>query len=165
MLPMKDLQRHVAWASVGPTTLRKMVPRGGRRCACRFLSTIDLSSLHHAKFADLLDVWTDELSKRLEDRWGPARKAMNLFLRDLSYNTWLRKEFNLGSYESQFEVPLDGKVMLYIREENANLPTLSVVSLNKEVSNKYQAEAFKIAKAKGFARVHLDLLIWSLEAA
>ena len=109
MLPLPQLQRHLAWCSVGPTTLRRMVRVGGR--------------------------------------WGPARKSLNLFLRDVTYNYLLRDAHGLARREAELEVPLAGIVMSKIRGcGHANLPEISVVSLTSAVSAGYQQAASTLAQ-------------------
>ncbi len=114
-----------------------------------------------------LDEWTEELVGR-DIPWGPARKSLNLFLRDLSYNYMTRIEYGLADCERDLEVPLDGKVMAAIRREKqsaAYLQQLAVKRLTPEISATYQHEAGLIAKKKGIFRVELDLEWWSEEAA
>jgi hypothetical protein len=161
MPPLLDLQRHLAWCAVAPTTLRGMLAVGGRRLVCNYLSGIDLTALRDGVFPPLLDRWSDELSGRLDQRWGPARKAINLFLRDVTYNVWLRDAHSLPGIEAALELPLDGVIMSAIRRlDSTGLPKVSVIGLTRELSEGYQQAAAGIAAAKGIARVHLDVVLW-----
>lgn len=162
-----DLQRNIAWRAVGPTTLRKMVPAGGRKVVCEYLAKIQLCGISKEKLSDMLNEWTGELQEKLSelnnDRaryWGPSRKSINLFLRDISYNYVTRKEYGFEAFDECLEVPLDGLVMAGIRRDGsaANLNRCAVIGLNPEWSLEYQDAAKSIAEAKEMNRVDLDIL-------
>ena len=138
-----------------------MLKNGGRRIVCTYLAQINLDEIEPTKLSKALDRWTEELSRELGDRWGPARKALNLFLRDASYNVWTRARYKFEAFESHLEVPLDGKVMKAIqRESGVALPTVAVKRLTPEVSTQYQNTAQSLAEKARTLRVHLDLK-WS----
>jgi hypothetical protein len=140
-----------------------MLQPGGWRIACDYLADLDPRPLGPGKVLEVLDGWTDDLSGRLGGNlWGPARKALNLFVRDLAYNAWTRPEYRLADCEGELEVPLDGVVMAKIRGwSNKRLRTVTVKSLTPGDSAEYQAEASRYARDEGLdARVHLDLLLW-----
>jgi hypothetical protein len=117
-------------------------------------------------FARRLDQATKRLIARLPTRaqkWGVARKALNLFLRDAFYSTYLRKRFKLARAEASYEIPLDQIVTGRIQPlSGANLPAWSGVKhLTPAVSAKYQSAAAAQASDLGMARVHLDIYLWS----
>ena len=141
-----------------------MVKRGGRRAICNYFETIDLRKISTQGLVKIRNTWTKQLVRDYEIAWGPARKAVNLFLRDLSYNFMTRKEYGLSKHDEDLEVPLDGKVMTRIRAEahDTNLDRTTVIALTEEMSEKYQLAALKIAKQqKKVYRVDLDLQWWS----
>lgn len=95
--------------------------------------------------------------------WGVARKALNLFLRDAFFNTYLRKRFKLLRAEACCEVPLDGVVANGLRMRlPKKLPSWpGVRPLTKEVSDAYQTAAMQEARRMHFSRVHLDIYLWT----
>jgi hypothetical protein len=170
MTLLDDLQHHIAWSSVGASTLHNMVDAGGLKTVHEFLYSLDLSTLQNQDFSKLLNSWTRKLNKKLGgDRWGPARKSINLFLRDATYNHVLRREFHLNEIECCLEIPLDSKTMNGIRtypDPNAlplfgPFPKPAVKRLDHKTSNSYQKAALEIAKIEGINRVDLDLKWWS----
>ena len=166
MIPQKELQRHIAWCAIGPTTLRRMCPPGGRRAVCKWLSEASLEPLRDDDLTATNDVWTRNICDKTRIPWGASRKSINLFLRDLAYNWHMRQIFCLGAKESELEVPLDSKVMTALRRQAAtDLPMCSVVDLNPALSECYQRAAEEEARRRGIARVHLDLLYWAADPA
>lgn len=156
------LQRHLAFAAIAPTTLRGMLPVGARPLVCEALATLPLAELTNAEFAPLLDDWTDQLRDKIDAAWGPMRKALNLFLRDASYNVWTRDAFALDQVEPLLEIPLDGIVMRQLRARTRHsLATVPVIGLTEAISDTYQDAATLLAREKGELRVHLDLELWN----
>lgn len=103
------------------------------------------------------------LPKRAVRRWGAARKALNLFLRDCTYNHHLRARYGLGKIELWLEVPLDRYVAMALRgePEGSELPRWQGLKrLNGRASRKYQDVAQKVADRIVTSRVHLDLRYW-----
>ena len=48
--------------------------------------------------------------------WGTARKALNIFLRDALYTTYLSKRYGLPRAEASLEIPLDSITAVRLRE-------------------------------------------------
>ncbi len=124
----------------------------------------------HRSFARRLREATYRLQRRLPRRaarrWGVARKALNLFLRDCTYDHHLRAHYGLGKIEPWLEVPLDSYVALALRDEpeGADLPRWnSLKALRGAESRKYQSTAQKVATRMRIRRVHLDLYYWRNE--
>jgi hypothetical protein len=101
--------------------------------------------------------------------WGAARKALNLFLREVVYNKFLSERYGLSinfeecnSQIEYLEVPLDGHVAKGIKERVVkNLPVWEGIrNLTPIVSKLYQDAAMQIAEEEGVARIHLDLILW-----
>jgi hypothetical protein len=162
MPPIRDLQRHVAWYSLGPTTLRRMVKEGQLRLIRDVLSNSDLAAFRQGVFQQILDSWTEGLVRTLSIPWGPVRKSLNLLLRDTTYNVWLREAYELSSIEADLEVPLESITMLNIRNHGYSiLEKVSVKNLDSRLSASYQEAAMLFGNRKGTARVHLDVLFWS----
>ncbi len=162
-MPNLDLlQKHLAFAAIAPTTLRGMLPIGTRQSVCETLAGLPLAALTQAEFATALDDWTDHLCNQVGAAWGPMRKAVNLYLRDASYNVWTREAFVLDRVEPMLEIPLDGIVMRKLRKRaSRRIATVSVIRLTKSISDAYQDVATALAKDRGEHRVHLDLELWN----
>jgi hypothetical protein len=160
--PLASLQRHLAFSAIGPTTLRNMFQLPGcRKAICRQLAEINLDDLKHLGVAAALDRWTGLLQART-GVWGPSRKALNLFLRDASYNYWTRGEYHFEVFENELELPLDGVVMRALRHLDSGLPRAPPVkSLRHEMSDLFQRTALQVAADRGVFRVHLDLALWN----
>ena len=75
---------------------------------------------------------------------------------------YLRDAFSLQSAEDFFEVPLDSISGRALYEEaEGRLPRWETVrGMTPSLSDKYQAEASRLAALKGIPRVHLDAIWW-----
>ena len=162
------VQHKVAISAIPPSTFRGS--KAGLVAAAReFLRTLDLSGFavsDSKRFATSLDRMTVKFWKTLprgSGSWGVARKALNLFLRDAFYNTYLRKRFKLLRAESCLEIPLDGVVAHRLRRLlPRKLPAWPGVKLlTKEVSDAYQMAAMHEAHKMNLSRVHLDIYLWT----
>lgn len=167
------LQRRIATIAIGPSTARRMGPKGTIDAVRSFLWSIDLKTLSETSAPDFvrsLDNHTDGLIKALPDgaqRFGPARKFLNLFLADVLYSRHLCKAWPLLHLEECLEVPLDSHVALALREEPEGraLPRwTTVIGLTHADSDRFQEAASVIARRHQCARVHLDLIYWRRDA-
>jgi hypothetical protein len=154
---------------LGAAAARNMGPAGLVTVTRRFTAALDLVSVvarGPRQFPQKLDDLTDDLRSsfpRGGQAWGPARKFLNLFLRDALYNFYLREAFQLDGIEEALELPLDSHVARGLRgeAEGARLPGWkSVKSLTPNESAKFQEVAAAVASRQGIARVHLDLGYW-----
>ncbi|MBV8356760.1 MAG: hypothetical protein JO189_02325 [Deltaproteobacteria bacterium] len=102
--------------------------------------------------------------------WGTARKCLNIFLRDATYNYYMRNRYGLEVIEPLLEVPLDNNVEKGIRRDMRRLkpplpPLLefengafSIIDLKREQHESYQNAAEWIAREEYRThRVHLNL--------
>ena len=165
----REMQRHVAMVSVVGTTVRTMAPSGSTKRIQGFLKSLDLclvSDTDADRFAETLDNLTEQLRNVGENEplyWGPARKFINLFLRDATYNCLLRHDYRLHSIEPFLELPLDSHVATALRAdyEGIALPEFTrVIDVDPVFSASYQTVASAIAAREGVVRVHLDLKYW-----
>jgi hypothetical protein len=117
-------------------------------------------------YVEFLDQHTNDLLNKVNVLWGTARKSINLFMRDMTYNYWIRDELGLEAIEHQLEVPLDSKTMTAISSHRLGegLDPVRVINLAPEISRKFQTSAAQIADERGIARVHLDLEWWSADS-
>lgn len=123
-----------------------------------------------------LDQATEDLSGRLcPKNWGAARKALNLFLRDVMYDACLPVHHKLeGSLLCWLELPLDSRSVRFIKSEGkaiakqdgtCKLPLapkgkFTIRDLVKPQSNQLQKYASVVASHKGYKRVELDEEAW-----
>jgi hypothetical protein len=171
--PRPDLEAairsRVTRIAVGPSTVRG-TPSGTAKAARRFLRTLPLRSFSartREEFIRTLDRFTVKLQAALPvhgQRWGVARKVLNIYLRDRVYSAHLRSTYGLGRVESFCEVPLDSITARKLCEsgEGSELPAWpGVGGLTPEVSARYHAVANQIARARKLHAVHLDVFWWS----
>jgi hypothetical protein len=178
------VRRQVAELAVGASTLRNQGGSGLVRIAREHFKQVNLTKYSSAnnqdEFSRLLDDDTDKLMRSFppgaQQNWGAARKAMNLFLRNSTYNRFLFHEFGLARIEKWLEVPLDNDVAKGLISDFQNgkfvLPTgtllpdwKNIKSLKQEENKLFQNAAQALADSKGIARVHVDLLYWRTRTA
>ena len=160
------MQNRTAEIAVGVSTVRGR-PSGTIANARKFLKSVDLLQFRvqvEEDFQKQLDIVANNLANFLD--WGGARKVLNIFLRDVLYNYYLRGHFEFGQIEKWLELPLDGHVAksLLGEPEGKNLPRWNgIIRLNKKVSDQYQDTAKRVAVRHGIYPVSLDLIYWRAE--
>lgn len=164
-----DMQRYIAVTTVGPSALRNQGGPGVIETAQRFLAALDMRifTVHDEKtYLEVLDTTTLELQQGLprdSRNWGAARKALNLFLRDICYNRFLSDKYSLALLEPWMEIPLDSLVATALKRRvgRGGLPTWpGLKGLTPSISWQFQHRAKDWADAEGISRVHLDMRIW-----
>jgi len=168
-----DMQRYIAVTTVGPSALRKQGARGVLKTAQDYLGSTDLyrfRAADEAGFLRALDDATEELRSAFPcgaQNWGAARKALNLFLRDICYNRFLYDKLEGASDpEDWMEIPLDNLVAKALgrRSRRGELPRWpGLKGLTAKVSSEFQAFAKRVATEEGISRVHLDMQLWKAE--
>lgn len=111
----QKMQRYIVNSSVDITVLR-LRPEGTVQAAQNYLCAFDLTQLATPNsFRDVLDATTADLSDAFPfPSWGHARKCLNIFLRRVVYDHYLRQRYGLGAIEQALEVPLDKNVAVGI---------------------------------------------------
>jgi hypothetical protein len=69
-----------------------------------------------------LNRWTEELRKKLPkkaNKWGTARKAINVFMIQVFLNRYLSKEYDLEKLKDILETPLDSQATKELRHHGA----------------------------------------------
>ncbi|MCH7914904.1 MAG: hypothetical protein IH856_18035 [Deltaproteobacteria bacterium] len=164
-----DMQRYIAVTTVGPSALRNQGRPGVIETARRFLSALDIRTLavnDEKSFLAVLDTTTAKLRQRLpldSQHWGAARKALNLFLREICYNRFLSHRYSLALLEPWMEIPLDSLVAAALKSHvgRGGLPNWAgLKGLTPPVSLRFQHAAKDWADAEVISRVHLDMRIW-----
>ncbi len=163
-----SLQRRTAEVAIGPSTLRNQGAPGVVQAARDALLREELARFVVASqedFARELNLATVRLQRKLPRpaQWGTARKALNIFLRDVLYNTYLAREFGFRRIERWLELPLDSYTVKALRRERIadDLPRWpGVGKVTPATYALYQAAAEEAAQKRQIARVHLDILWW-----
>ena len=162
------VQRKVATSAVGPSALRGQ-GRGVLSVSQLFLASLSLARVPQStegRFMIWLDRQTDALLDALPVNgrpWGAARKAINLFLRDVLYNHYLSRQYAFRRVERWLEVPLDSAVARGLKTKAGRgiLPRWpGLKHLDADLSHQYQVFASDHANALKIERVHLDMYLW-----
>lgn len=165
---LETMRQRTAVVAVGPSALRGQ-GKGVLQATQNALKTINLLNISRDNETDF-NLWLDEQTNIVlaalpvvNKPWGAARKAVNLFLRDLLYNRYLCKKFRIQEIEQWLEIPLDSAVTKGLKRKagRGKLPSWpGLKNMNKDVSVKFQEYANILAKETGMNRVHLDIYLW-----
>lgn len=167
-----DMQRYIATTTIGPSALRNQGSPGVIEKAQLFLSRLDVGMFavsDEKSFLRVLERATAQLQHRLpadSQHWGAARKALNLFLRDVCYNRFICRTHRLAMLEPWLEITLDNLVATALKRRagRGGLPRWpGLKRLTPPVSEEFQSVAKRWADAEGISRVHLDMRIWLRE--
>lgn len=170
---IEALINRVAEVSVSASALRNQ-GAGGIIGICRdhfrHLDLLKFSDyLNSSDFKEYLDEETQILLNKFPSKghsWGAARKALNLFFRDVCYNHYLRAYLSLPSEDNfsvfqNLEIPLDKDVAVGLSSVRIDLPKWnSIKSLSPEQNKVYQDAAVEEAEKQQTLRVHLDMEYW-----
>lgn len=166
---LKQLQRFTASAMITASAVRKVGAPGAverARTFCAELSLRGLRRMASPEYASWLDARTEQLRSSLPEgaqKWGSARKAINIFMRSATYTVPLAAEYRLERILPLLEVPLDSHVArgLHNTPEGSELPAWkSIVSLTEERNRAYQAVASLVARRMRIHRADLDVFYW-----
>lgn len=164
---LKVIQRLVAVSAIPASALRNQGPSGMVACARDFLTTLPLQSLatpNEGEYATVLDETTEALRSQFPRggrKFGPARKAINLFARDALYNQYLCAAYHLDVAIDFMEIPLDSITAAAIFKADPSIARWPGVSgLTIATSASYQRAAARVAAKCKVARVHLDAYWW-----
>jgi N-glycosylase/DNA lyase len=161
---IKFLQKYEAIIAISPSAMRNQ-GKGILKKVQKYCANIELSQY---KFLNERTLFIKQLEKETTKLmktglpWGVARKVLNLFLRNVTYNAHLRKFYKLQSIESFLEIPLDSIIAKELKKRNKKLPEWSSLrSLTHDEGDLFQNSADRIALQKGIYRVHLDVFLWT----
>ncbi|MCL0062520.1 hypothetical protein M1N62_06170 [Thermodesulfovibrionales bacterium] len=161
--------------SVGASTLRNQGGRGLVQKAREYLKQLALENYgsvdSQEKFRGLLDGHTGDLKSGFPiyaQNWGAARKVMNIFLRNVTYNRFLCQQYGLKRIERWLEVPIDRDVATGLIRNFRDNPQLevslpswhSIKRLTPQENDNFQQAAQVLADSEEIDRVHVDLLYW-----
>ena len=162
------MKRRTRVTAVGPSALRGQ-GKGVLKATQKYLGIIDLSAIpmtSAAEYANWLNENTNFLLKQLpiiNSPWGAARKALNLFMRDVLYNQYLNNSYRISKIEPWLEVPLDRAVAKGLKKHagRGKLPQWpGLKHLTARISDVFQDFASAYAGQCNIARVHLDVYLW-----
>ena len=172
-----NVHKRLAQISIGASALRNQGATGLVETARDYLAnSIRIEDFfekieNEAEYKRFLNHHTEKLQELFPEggqSWGAARKALNLFFRELVYNKFIAEEYRLPLELEQFnhkvrhlEIPLDKDVATEIWNKSKELPKWrSIKTLSLEVSERYQSKSLEIAQEEDTARIHLDLIYW-----
>jgi hypothetical protein len=175
------LQRRIAQTAVGASAIRNQGKKGDvgliKSCRDYFENELNIEEFFNlltseTLFKEFLDRHTSTLTNRFPETaksWGAARKGLNLFLRDLTYNKYIADKYNLPKEFNEnneklknLEVPLDKDVALGLHAQfTGQLPKWAGIKhLQPKENEIYQEKAKELANGRSIARIHLDLEFW-----
>jgi hypothetical protein len=165
------MQARVALLAIGRSTLRSQGAAGVVAAARRYLRKLNLAEFAvttRSDFRRVLDRHTHRLMKRFPNgarsSWGGARKALNIFLRDVSYCRLLSDHYRLGVLAPWLELPLDSNTyegLVQDATEEQVVPKWPRIRyLDSHVSKELQAIAESVAKRFDIHPVDLDVRYW-----
>ena len=167
---IKKMVRREAQTAVGASTARNIGAKGAVKAARAYLERLDPNDFIQDNldaFTKKLDDHTEKLKESLPQEAqsrGFSRKFLNIFLRNILYNYYLRPHFKFEKIERFLEVPLDGHTangLIFDDNKENNLPKWKTIkNLDLSTHSQFQEVASKIAKMKNIERVHLDLIYW-----
>lgn len=118
-----SMQRFVANTAIPASVFRAKGSTGATKAAIEFLAGLDLRAIPRSgALTQFLDAETCKLCRALprdHQPWGTARKALNVFLRDALYNTYLNAEYGLAEIESKFETPIDSHIAVALHAKSS----------------------------------------------
>jgi hypothetical protein len=159
-----QIRHHLAISAVTPSAGRRMMREGDIKRVRVFLDKLDITQFNRPnRFPISLDRATKSLARRIPLRWGAARKFLNIYLRNITYNFYLRRKYRLHRIEALLELPLDSYAADGLRadHEGNSLPRWKgVIHLTREANALYQDVARQVAKGESICRVHLDMKYW-----
>lgn len=171
---LNHLRIRTANLAIGGSTLRNQGAPGVVEAAREALKKLPLEEFAlHGKggYRQALDLPTDSVLRRFPQEarnWGAARKALNIFLRDVLYNHYLSVAYRNWKLEAVLELPLDRDIATRLRSEPGGdvLPRWDAIKrVDQETSENYQAFARRVAKSLDTHPVHLDVLYWGRSQA
>ena len=172
---LKQIQKRLAQTSIGASALRNQGSAGLVKISRDYLEKINLDIFFQTLkdetlYTKYLNRHTNQLLEKYPSKaksWGAARKALNLFFREVVYNKFIADYYKLPNNFKKFnvavrsmELPLDKFTGTAIHKYSNNTAPVwkSIKKLSLDDSNSYQLKADVIAN--GIAKIHLDLAYW-----
>ena len=168
-IPLNKIRERIAILAIGSSTLRNQGAPKVKETAQNYLAKMNLNPLikvsSENEYRSFLDRHTKALSNKFpsgaKGNWGAARKAINIFLRDCLYNTYICNAFDMEKMSEWLELPLDSYTGKALKKTNSKLPRWKTIKgLKAEVSDKFQQAALSQATKNQMDRVHLDIEYW-----
>ena len=160
---LKFTQKKISAEVFGPNTLRSL-PKGTKKMLEEHPCQVTLAKLPITKagYSNWLDSQTTKLKTAISGmEWGVARKAMNIFMRDVFYNRFLFNAYCNDTMGDWLEIPVDRLVANALLMRFPDLsPWKTLKHLEPIAHTAYQNAALKLAICKGTTRVHLDLVLY-----
>ena len=136
----------LGYDAVTPAAVRRNVA-GTRRILIDALSVLPIHIFANpVTFAATLDQQTLALSaiRNPDIPWGTARKCLNIFLRDVTYNVFTRTHYGLDAIQAMLEVPLDSRVAEGLRNQAQQLVVPIILPAMGAHNKTYPATAYAV---------------------
>jgi hypothetical protein len=166
----QEMQEFISITVIGPSALRNQGAKEVIKIARKFLAKIKLSLFNTNSENDYLRVLDNETEKLTNNfpnnaqNWGAARKALNLFLREIFNNKFLGRRLNIR--EEWMEIPLDNLIAKKLKKQDklGKLPAWrGIKRLKPKDSIIFQEFAKDWASEENTTRVRLDMRLWMSE--
>lgn len=170
--PADNLLKFIAKRAITPSPLRNQYPKGGLAKIRKYLSDSSLKSEFLSsynlknEYEIFLNRHTDNLVNLFpkgQFKWGSARKALNIYLRDLALQFIVNNK-PMDESLKFMEIPLDSYVAKGLKSLNNSLPKFTSIKNTKpEDYFVYQTYASELAKYNKTSRIHLDLSFYPVD--
>ena len=168
---IEKLKARQALLAITPSSLRNQGAAGMIGIARRYVVSINLSDFkveNQVEFKKKLDQHTEALMRAFPEKakknWGAARKALNIYLRDVAYTYPLVTYYGLQDIDRFLELPLDSNSYDGLKNDYKSHGTVpkwpGVKRLDSRLNAQLQAIAEDVGLLKGLRPVHLDAIYW-----
>ena len=178
--PTREHQRYFARMCTGPSVLRRQGAEKMAETAREFLEECKLGTLNDCtkeNYLRTINRWTKALADNFPGRgkgnWGAARKVINIFLFHCTMNTRLTRQYEIAHMRDFLEVTLDNLMIKFLKnylikqgknrgvEHGVLCEWENIKSLDKQLSNKIQTIAQRVADEKECHRCDIDFYSWT----
>lgn len=155
--------------SVSASSTRNQIGAGkinNIRCAINNLLSLNrLNALTDdpLEFRKMLNYVTNILVAKTQIKWGTSRKLINICLREIVYNTYLREYLKLKEKDLfKLEVPIDSHTYKYLVDQNnfSKFRWNGIINVSKKDHLAFQKSYFDLALRNKIAAIHLDIDAW-----
>lgn len=170
--PQDNLLKFMAKRAITSSPLRNQYPKGGLSKIRQYLSEISLKNdflktyNFKEEYSFFLNYHTINLINIFPNgqfKWGSARKALNIYLRDLALQFIINGN-PMDDSLKYMEIPLDSYVAKGLKSLNPSLPKfISIKNTKQEDYFVYQNYAYELANFNKTSRIHLDLSFYPVD--
>jgi len=168
---LMEMQRYITNVGITASALRNLGAKDLVKTARKFLSeTVDLKPLRAINPSEY-SVWLNDNTEALtrafpktrRKLWGPARKAINIFMVMAYVNRFICEAYKLDRLGDVLELPLDNPnalELLKLVKEKRKAHWVNIKELRPEESRYLQELAGQKARELGIPRGRLDTVLF-----